>query len=114
MPSFAGGVCWRILTVLCLLRSWKAVIPFYSPIVFREAGAPVFGETTMTRRVRSLRWKISNALPQMIPEKSEFPACPICNGHVNLESAKVDENGHAMHEECYLLRLHMEQQDKSA
>jgi len=49
----------------------------------------------------------------MIPKQPEFPVCPLCNRHVVLETAKVDEYGKAMHEECYLLRLHLKQ-DKPA
>ena len=31
--------------------------------------------------------------------------CPICNQPVSLESAKTDEHGLAIHEECYLVKL---------
>jgi hypothetical protein len=65
------------------------------------------------RRLQNLRWKASNALPRVIPKKPELPVCPICSRPVILESAKVDEQGQAMHEECYLLKIHL-QQDKSA
>ncbi|HEV2400306.1 MAG TPA: hypothetical protein VGS27_25435 [Candidatus Sulfotelmatobacter sp.] len=34
-----------------------------------------------------------------------LPFCPICNKPVSLETAKADEHGRAVHEECYLLSL---------
>ena len=38
---------------------------------------------------------------------SNFP-CPICGKPVPLETAKSDENGICIHEECYLLKLQLE------
>lgn len=32
-------------------------------------------------------------------------ACPICNEPVALNAAKCDEDGKAVHEECYLKKL---------
>ena len=40
-------------------------------------------------------------------QTQERPHCPVCNKDVPLESAKTDEDGHAIHEECYILRLHL-------
>jgi hypothetical protein len=40
--------------------------------------------------------------------RPRLPVCPICNKTVPLETAVIDENGHAMHEECYLLKLRRE------
>jgi hypothetical protein len=31
--------------------------------------------------------------------------CSICRQPVALENSKTDENGHAIHEDCYLQRL---------
>ena len=42
-----------------------------------------------------------------ILNRPALPACPICNKEVQLETAKTDEVGRAMHEECYLLRLNL-------
>ncbi len=40
------------------------------------------------------------------PAKSEAAkACWICGGAVSLESCKTDENGHPVHEECYVARV---------
>lgn len=33
------------------------------------------------------------------------PLCPMCNKPVKLETAKSDEGGKAIHEECYLSKL---------
>jgi len=32
-------------------------------------------------------------------------SCWICGGAVSLESCKADENGHAVHEVCYVARV---------
>lgn len=42
-----------------------------------------------------------------IPKGPALPACPICNKEVQLETAKRDEVGRAMHDECYFLRLNL-------
>jgi hypothetical protein len=42
-----------------------------------------------------------------IPKRPALPACLICNKEVQLETAKTDEVGRALHEECYLLRLNL-------
>jgi hypothetical protein len=34
-----------------------------------------------------------------------YPVCPICNQHVELETAKTDEKGRAVHEDCYITLL---------
>jgi hypothetical protein len=52
-------------------------------------------------------------IPRLIPWiKSplgpKLPICPICNERVELESSKTDEYGKAIHEECYLIKLHAE------
>lgn len=39
------------------------------------------------------------------PLLGKLPICRICNKSVVLESAKTDENGNAIHEECYLLKI---------
>jgi hypothetical protein len=36
---------------------------------------------------------------------SSKPACSICNEPVELETAKTDECGRAIHEKCYVLKL---------
>jgi hypothetical protein len=36
------------------------------------------------------------------------PLCPICEKPVPLEHAKADEHGHAIHEDCYVLKLQLE------
>ena len=37
------------------------------------------------------------------------PRCPIINRSVDLETAKTDEHGLATHEECYLLKVCLEE-----
>lgn len=38
--------------------------------------------------------------------RRSFP-CSICNEFVELETAKIDEVGNPVHEECYLQKLHL-------
>jgi hypothetical protein len=37
--------------------------------------------------------------------KPRFPVCSLCNEPVELETAKADEHGNSIHEECYVLGL---------
>lgn len=39
------------------------------------------------------------------PRHPRLPLCPICSESVALENGKADENGKAIHEECYLLKI---------
>jgi hypothetical protein len=39
------------------------------------------------------------------------PLCPICNKPIALETSKTDENGRAVHEDCYIKRLLASQSD---
>jgi hypothetical protein len=36
---------------------------------------------------------------------SQTPICPICRKAVPLNNAKTDEDGNAIHEACYLVKL---------
>jgi len=38
-----------------------------------------------------------------------IPACAICNKPVPLETAKIDEDGQTVHEQCYVLKIQREQ-----
>ena len=39
--------------------------------------------------------------------KLRLPKCSICNKPVELETAKTDENGKAVHEDCYAARVRL-------
>jgi hypothetical protein len=39
---------------------------------------------------------------------SRFPLCSLCNEPVDLRTAKTDENGKAIHEQCYALKMRPE------
>jgi hypothetical protein len=39
---------------------------------------------------------------------TQFPICSLCNETVEIEIAKTDENGNAVHEECYTLKVQPE------
>ena len=38
---------------------------------------------------------------------SRVPVCPICNQPVWLNEAKTDEDGQAIHEGCYVAKIHL-------
>jgi hypothetical protein len=40
----------------------------------------------------------------------QTPLCLICNAPVLLETAKTDERGNAIHEECYLLKVRLQRE----
>jgi hypothetical protein len=37
--------------------------------------------------------------------KASYPVCPLCQEHVELETANSDERGRAVHEECYVSHI---------
>ena len=39
----------------------------------------------------------------LIPKILRFPTCSLCNEPVELETAKTDENGDAVHEKCFVV-----------
>ena len=41
----------------------------------------------------------------MASQQERMHTCWICGNRVSLEICKIDENGRAVHEECYLLKL---------
>ena len=41
--------------------------------------------------------------------RSSLLLCPLCNKPVSVESAKTDERGRAIHEDCYVLELKVKQ-----
>ena len=53
------------------------------------------------------RHSFHNARPCLIPKKPATAACPICHKEVLIETAKADQDGRALHEECYLFRLRL-------
>ena len=42
---------------------------------------------------------------QPLSESQWSPECVICKKSVTLEESKADENGQAIHEECYVSKL---------
>ena len=53
-----------------------------------------------------MRFSIGKALHRRTLPKRSPPLCPVCNEAVDLTVAKTDEDGRAIHEECYLQKLH--------
>lgn len=52
-------------------------------------------------------WQPSGRLARPMPVSRALPTCPVCNERVELETSKTDEDGQAIHEECYLRKLHL-------
>ncbi len=51
--------------------------------------------------------RLKQAGPQFEQGAFELPRCILCDNLVLLGSSKTDENGKAVHEECYLLRMRL-------
>jgi len=49
---------------------------------------------------------------QRLNRKSSPPLCRICGKPAAVESCKTDDGGKAVHEECYVLKLKLEQASK--
>ena len=41
------------------------------------------------------------------PSVPDWPICCICGQPVKLETSKTDEFGHAVHEDCYILKVRL-------
>jgi len=61
-----------------------------------------------------MRFSIGKALHCTTLPKRSAPLCPVCNEAVDLTVAKTDEDGRAIHEECYLRKLHAKGTPESA
>jgi hypothetical protein len=53
--------------------------------------------------------RLGRSSPKLASSQSALVRCALCQMPVPLESVKTDENGKAVHEECYLLTLRLEQ-----
>jgi len=53
--------------------------------------------------------RLRQSSPQLASSEFALIRCALCQMPVPLESSKTDENGKAVHEQCYLLRLRLEQ-----
>ena len=51
--------------------------------------------------------------PQNVSQKVKRPLlCRICGKPVAVETSKTDEDGRAIHEDCYVLKVKLEQASK--
>jgi hypothetical protein len=53
--------------------------------------------------------RLRQSSPQLASSESSLIRCSLCQMPVSVESSKTDENGKAVHEECYLLTLRLKQ-----
>jgi len=102
----------RVLTVERKCRGRKVVQIFSvarPKFPVRVTGRPPIPHKSKSR----IKWQdscySSGMEAPLMPEPIASPLCFICNNPVELEISKTDENGHAVHERCYLLRLRQRQ-----
>lgn len=51
-----------------------------------------------------------NPSPQNVPQKFKRPLlCRICGRPVAVETSKTDEDGRAIHEDCYVVKVKLDQ-----
>jgi len=65
---------------------------------WREIARHLANERDLTKK-RALMKELSNSFDP------QFAICPICDKPCELTSCKIDEDGRAIHECCYLLKL---------
>jgi hypothetical protein len=65
----------------------------------------IVGEISAVLELKSGRLQQSG--PQVVPRASEITQCALCDKPVPLDTSKTDENGKAVHEECYLLKMRL-------
>jgi hypothetical protein len=51
--------------------------------------------------------RLKQAAPSLVGNAFELTPCILCDNPVPLRSSKTDEEGKAVHEECYLLRMRL-------
>ena len=51
--------------------------------------------------------RLKQAGPQDVQGAFDLPRCILCGNPVLLGNSKTDENGKAVHDECYLLRMRL-------
>lgn len=51
--------------------------------------------------------RLKQASPSSVRDRFELPRCILCGNPVLLGNSKTDENGKAVHDECYLLRMRL-------
>jgi hypothetical protein len=51
--------------------------------------------------------RLKQSGPQLGLDASGLPRCLLCGKPVSLDTSKTDENGKAIHEECYVLRMRL-------
>jgi len=72
--------------------------------------------STLTSRAR-MHWMSSRHLKlrrSAVRKGIPLPLCSICDKPVQLETSNTDEDGKAIHEECYILKLKQNRVTKPA
>src|SRR5256885_16813233 len=87
---------------MCLPLAWFGVMRFFLPVY-----SLVNGSSTSPVEVPAMASHFQIRVPIHIPPspRDSRPSCPICALPVTLETANTDENGRAIHEDCYVLKL---------
>ena len=51
--------------------------------------------------------RLKQSGPQLVADEFPLLSCPLCGMPVPLNLSKTDENGKAIHEECYALKMRL-------
>jgi hypothetical protein len=66
---------------------------------------------TIIREINTLlelkRGRFKQIGPLFVPDEPVLARCFLCDRPVPLEASKTDENGKAVHEECYWLKIRL-------
>ena len=66
---------------------------------------------TIIREINTLlelkRGRFNQTGPQLVADEPALARCYLCDKPVPLEASKTDENGKAVHEECYWLKIRL-------
>ncbi len=101
-PKFPQTLCMRAQTKDLWLELCEQAANEQDPNKFRAIFREIF-------RVLELKTgRLDQNSPQPGSSEPGLIRCSLCHMPVPLESSKTDENGKAVHEECYLLRLRLE------
>jgi hypothetical protein len=63
--------------------------------------------------MKSPLFRIPEKFLHSVQSLSQPPLCFVCKTPVPLETAKTDERGAAIHEECYLLKVKVQRESAS-
>lgn len=106
VPVLESGECIGALG--CVFR--EPHVPTAEQISQNEIWADFIARSIAdARRITLPAFSAPTSIPQkVLPIASTSPMlCPICSRKVSLETTRTDEYGHAVHEDCYVLKVRL-------